>query len=190
MRATPAASASRGVPNTARSPSSHTSPASGRCTPARIFMRVLLPAPFSPISASTSPRCSTRSTPCNAWTPGKALPMPRTSSSGAPSTSLACLAGLLLQVLPERVDVRLLDRARRHVEEAVLLQQRCTRLGSPRAHELGQQLHRAVAVVVRVLHDRAGDRAVEDALQRRLVLVERDHRDLAEPARGLHRVED
>src|SRR5436305_421392 len=51
-------------------------PSSGRCAPLKTFMRVLLPAPFSPINASTSPALASNSTPRNAcvapnrlWTP-------------------------------------------------------------------------------------------------------------------------
>src|SRR5580698_9936678 len=38
-------------------------PSSGRCAPERIFIKVLLPAPFSPTRARTSPACTERSTP-------------------------------------------------------------------------------------------------------------------------------
>src|SRR5579875_3632316 len=50
--------------------------------PPRIFMSVDLPAPFSPISASTSPFCRTSSTSRNTATPENALPMPRIASNG------------------------------------------------------------------------------------------------------------
>src|SRR5215475_8235793 len=45
-------------------------------------MSVLLPAPFSPRSANTSPACRSRSTPRSARTPGKDLTMPRIDSRG------------------------------------------------------------------------------------------------------------
>src|SRR6266511_6409922 len=47
-----------------------------------MFMRVDLPAPFSPRSACTSPFVSSRSTWSLATTPGKRLVIPRSSSSG------------------------------------------------------------------------------------------------------------
>ena len=42
-------------------------PAVGDVMPARIFSSVLLPAPFSPISASPSPRGSAKLTSVSAW---------------------------------------------------------------------------------------------------------------------------
>src|SRR5262245_57603847 len=50
-------------------------PASGRWTPARTFIRVDLPAPFSPTTASTSPGETESDTPSSACTPGKCLLM-------------------------------------------------------------------------------------------------------------------
>src|SRR5205085_12406166 len=64
------------------SPSTRIWPTSGVCTPARIFISVLLPAPFSPLTASTSPRPSVRLTPVSALTPGKRLLTSRTSRRG------------------------------------------------------------------------------------------------------------
>ena len=61
-----------------RAPSSKMSPLSGVCTPARIFMSVLLPAPFSPTTATTSPRASVSDTSSKASTPGKRLETERT----------------------------------------------------------------------------------------------------------------
>src|SRR5262245_50292425 len=52
-----------------------------------ILISVDLPAPFSPISACTLPRASTRSTPSRATTPGKRLSMPRISSAGPVAAS-------------------------------------------------------------------------------------------------------
>src|SRR5687768_4733838 len=47
--------------------------------------RVLLPAPFSPTRAWTSPARRSNETPRNARTPPKALPMSRSSSRGGAS---------------------------------------------------------------------------------------------------------
>ena len=54
MRAIPASSASSTPRNRIGRPATRISPASGGCTPARILRSVDLPAPFSPIRASTS----------------------------------------------------------------------------------------------------------------------------------------
>ena len=96
MSAMPCASASWTVRISTARPSIRTSPESGRCTPARIFISVLLPAPFSPITASTSPRATVRLTPFNARTPGKDLVSWRTSSSGALMASRDYFAGPIL----------------------------------------------------------------------------------------------
>src|SRR5918994_412369 len=47
-----------------------------------ILIRVLLPAPFSPRSACTSPGRASKSTSSSATTPGKSLRMPCISSTG------------------------------------------------------------------------------------------------------------
>src|SRR5579875_2561130 len=64
----PSRSASRGPPIVTSSPSISIVPESAGCAPARIFMSVDLPAPFSPTSACT---------------PGNVLTIPRMRSSGA-----------------------------------------------------------------------------------------------------------
>ena len=51
-------------------PSMRMLPALGAATPPRIFISVDLPAPFSPISPSTSPRMTRRLTLSRAMTPG------------------------------------------------------------------------------------------------------------------------
>src|SRR5260221_3403452 len=58
-------------------------PAVGRCTPARVWMSVDLPAPFSPNSTWTSPMRRSKSTASSATTPGKCLlrPSARNNSS-------------------------------------------------------------------------------------------------------------
>ena len=59
-----------------------TVPASRSCTPASTFIRVDLPAPFSPTSPCTSPACSRRSTSSSTGTPKKDFDRPVTSSTG------------------------------------------------------------------------------------------------------------
>ena len=60
-------------------------PASRVYTPERIFIRVDLPAPFSPTRACTSPLRTSRWTLCSARTPGKLLPMPSSLSRTSPA---------------------------------------------------------------------------------------------------------
>src|SRR6266702_2283024 len=72
---TPCRIASFGAWNTRGSPFIEICPASGRYSPARMLMSVLLPAPFSPSRACTSPQRAEKSTPWLAITPGKALSM-------------------------------------------------------------------------------------------------------------------
>jgi hypothetical protein len=47
-----------------------------------MFERVVLPAPFSPSSACTSPAAASKSTPSFAITPGKRLVMPSMRTAG------------------------------------------------------------------------------------------------------------
>src|SRR3954469_21886943 len=58
-------------------------PSSGVYTPARVFISVDLPAPFSPTIAWTSPARRSRSTPWRTSTPTKLLRIPCISRSGA-----------------------------------------------------------------------------------------------------------
>ena len=54
-------------------------------------MRVDFPAPFSPISACTSPLRSVKSTWSRAWTPGKRNDMPTISTAGATASTMTPL---------------------------------------------------------------------------------------------------
>src|ERR1041385_4728934 len=56
-------------------------------------MRVDLPAPFSPRSACTSPRCRSKSTLSSATTPGNRFVMPLISRTGEASTAGDSTAG-------------------------------------------------------------------------------------------------
>ena len=78
----PRRSASRGALTWTGSPSTAIVPASARYRPLRMFISVVLPAPFSPSSAWISPRCSARSTPSRATTSPKRLTMPRMPTMG------------------------------------------------------------------------------------------------------------
>src|SRR6266404_2535609 len=57
-----------------------------------MFESVLLPAPFSPRSACTSPAAATKSTPSFATTPGNCLVIPRIATAGEAPGSPAPLA--------------------------------------------------------------------------------------------------
>ena len=69
ITAMPAREASSGDQLSAGRPSIKTAPPSGWCTPARSLTQVLLPAPFSPRSASTSPATRSKVTSRIAITP-------------------------------------------------------------------------------------------------------------------------
>src|SRR5271155_1633432 len=69
MKRNPRRCASPGSRSVAGSPSSWMLPPSGATAPARILMRVLLPAPFSPISASVSPARSSSDASLKATAP-------------------------------------------------------------------------------------------------------------------------
>jgi hypothetical protein len=57
-------------------PSNSIVPASGAVTPVRQLMKVDLPAPLSPMSATISPWRTAKSTPCSAWTGPKCFSIP------------------------------------------------------------------------------------------------------------------
>ena len=66
-----------------------------------MFESVLLPAPFSPRSACTSPTAASKSTPSFATTPGKRLEIPRISTAkaapdGAALASWLCSGSTLM----------------------------------------------------------------------------------------------
>ena len=83
MIATPAACAWTGCENETCSPSSSIVPPSGEYTPARTFIKVDLPAPFSPMTAWISPASHSRPTPWSTSTPRKLFRMSFIANSGA-----------------------------------------------------------------------------------------------------------
>src|SRR6185503_12347761 len=78
----PTLRASAGEAKRTATPSTRTSPPSGSTAPARIFMSVDLPAPFSPTTAWTMPGAMARSTPPRAWITPYALRRSTTSTAG------------------------------------------------------------------------------------------------------------
>src|SRR5580704_17553184 len=82
MMPIPARRASCGVRRWTGFPSRRISPESAWYAPARIFMSVLFPAPFSPMKACTSPGQMLRFTFLRTRTPGKLLLIWRTSRIG------------------------------------------------------------------------------------------------------------
>src|SRR5438046_3966146 len=80
----PEAMASFGLVNVTSRPSRRIRPSSGWYRPYRMFMSVVLPAPFSPSSAWISPSSTTRSTWSLATTPRNRLVIPSSSSFRAP----------------------------------------------------------------------------------------------------------
>jgi hypothetical protein len=85
----PARMASCGLRSFTSSPLIAMVPSSGGCMPYRIFIRVDLPAPFSPQMACTSPAVTVRLTSELATTPGKRLVIPVSWTAGAPRSGTA-----------------------------------------------------------------------------------------------------
>src|SRR5687767_15555578 len=63
-------------------PAKRTVPASGRRLPASWLMKVVLPAPFGPMTACVSPSRTSKSMPSHARRAPKVFVSPRTSSIG------------------------------------------------------------------------------------------------------------
>ncbi len=86
----PAAIASPGPAKVTGVPSTTISPASGTYRPYRVFIRVDLPAPFSPSSAWISPGSKVRSIASLATSGPNRLVIPRSSSFTAYAFRLRC----------------------------------------------------------------------------------------------------
>ena len=79
----------RGLVKRTGLPEISNSPASGGNTPEMTFIRVDLPAPFSPSKAVNRPLRKVKPTPSRAFTPGKDLEIPRASSTTSPVSVMA-----------------------------------------------------------------------------------------------------
>src|SRR3954466_13522200 len=179
--------ASCGLESVTSRPSNAIVPASGTWAPARILSSVDLPAPFSPSRAITSPRRTSKSTPCSACTPGKLLAIPdmrrrgsagagrRTSwrRGGSPAGPPGSGGRLLHLVQPlGLVEVGLGDDDRRQQDEVLV--------GLLLVLEIvDHDVHGLAALAARELLDGAGERAVADRGQRLRQGVEADDLDLA-----------
>src|SRR6187397_1271005 len=106
----PTLRASAGEAKRTATPSTRTSPSSGWTAPARIFMSVDFPAPFSPTTAWTMPGAMARSTPVRAWIPPYALRRSTTSTAGGGAGIdgwvIANPADPLLRLVFDGLDVR------------------------------------------------------------------------------------
>src|SRR5918911_93605 len=125
--ATPRSRASCGPAGWYGMPSSTIRPASGCSAPLRIFIRVDLPAPFSPTRAWTSPGATSRETPRSARVGPKLLWIAsmRSRGSGGGAATGGCLgsvAQVRLEVAGvERLDGRVVEvLGRRHLQVGVL----------------------------------------------------------------------
>src|ERR1051326_643170 len=102
---TPCSMAALGECILSRCPTMLIWPSSGRYSPARMLISVVLPAPFSPSRACTSPHRAAKSMPVLAATPGKALSMRRISTAKALLTFVRP-AGLALRNVADDVAER------------------------------------------------------------------------------------
>src|SRR6202048_2849471 len=143
-------------------------PESAGCAPARIFISVDLPAPFSPTSACTSPAFTSNDTPSSARTPGNVFTMPDMRSNGAPGAAAVTLALLAGVGLGEGAARNRYLRGRLRAREVVM-----DRVDRLRADLIGMLDRVAVHRTVRDGRARLGRRVVAD------------HHDLALQARGL-----
>src|SRR3954469_113897 len=161
MNAMPCARAVWTSRTTTGAPPMSTSPESGCSIPPATFIRVDLPAPFSPSSATTSPGCTSRETPFSACTPRKRFWMFRSWRTGTPMTAESMPASApakLGESLSEVVHVVLSQHPGRN--------EYLTSRGNTRpvaGEDFGHERHRLVAELERLLHHGAGDRARLDA---------------------------
>ena len=130
--------------------------------------------------ATTSPACTSRLTPRSACTPGKRFWMPRSWRTGAPMcrVTLAQRPRSSSSFVRNSSTLFCRDHHRRHEHLAA-----GRNAGSVAREGLGQERHRLVAELERLLHDGADDRAGLDARERLVVFVEGDDLHLADLVR-------
>src|SRR5919106_4894074 len=158
-------------------PSASTSPASARVSPYAIRMRVVLPAPFSPRRAWTSPPRTSKSIPRLATRSPKRFVIPRSSRAGAPSdapSTLTSAAGLARRDhRPRRLGFVDVDAEGARLDLGLAGLDLLDDLRRHAAHHLGVDLskrraslghHREVLQVLRCV--RAGEHLVDHVLDR------------------------
>src|SRR6478672_2479935 len=152
-------------------------PASGRMAPLSTFMSVLLPAPFSPTSAWTSPARTLKSTPSSAVVAPKRFTIPLTSSiSAARQVPGNGRVHELLRL--GRIEVR-----RRHDHHARV----DSRIDLLAAEMVDHRLHAQVAHAHRVLYDDPLELAVPQRVDQDLACIEPHELDLPRAAHVLQR---
>src|SRR3954464_3066101 len=119
-------------------------------------MSVLLPAPFSPISASTSPAANSNETSLSATTPGKRLVIPRIVSRCAAASPIFLFLQLR-QPLLEVLHVGRINHLIGYGDDRVLGHRRIA-LGV----QLVQIFRRQIAELERLLHHGDLDNALLD----------------------------
>src|SRR5882724_13605148 len=178
----PATCASCGLRRCASCPAMRMDPASRGYTPLRIFISVLLPAPFSPTSACTSPGHAVKSTFWSTGVPPKDFEIPVISSSGS---------GIdLLQVLLDRRTEQLLNRGLLHIRGGhhggAGIDAPLRRLA---VQLIDQRLHRGVTHAERILHHQRIQIAGLHVLDHRGRAVEPDDLELPRHALALCRLD-
>src|SRR5690606_29742694 len=139
---------------------------------------VLLPAPFSPMRARTSPCANDRDTLRSATTPGKRLVIPRIDSRLVLASTLASLQTLLQlgELVSERLHVFLVDDRHAGVDDLVV------RDGLHGLLSLGGQVvrpfRRLVAELEGLLDHGRRDGTFGDAFQGSFLLLEARSLDL------------
>src|SRR5581483_4623298 len=177
---TPSARASSGRRNSTSPPRTRSVPESGRSTPLRILIIVLLPAPFSPTSACTSPKSALNDASESARTP------PNDREMALPS--MAGFAGLRLP--PSRGGWRPVARAATRREELLRRQVHLQRAGAglPAQRRLDADLHSRLRTGVREVREEAVRQVREDRDSRLDGLLRhRRERDLDVALRALLR---
>ena len=171
--------ASRGSRGAYGAPFNVIAPASGAIAPARIDISVLLPAPFCPTSAHTSPPRTARSTPSSATVPPNALRTRRISK---------CARQAARRFQPSRQVwlQQLLDSGVGHSVASDELRAGIDAfLDRTALKVLDHGLHTEITHVDRILHDERIDVPVAQALHERVRGVEPDVLHLAGPSARL-----
>src|SRR5579863_10088876 len=177
MKLIPSLLATCGLSATTRLPSTRMSPPSGWVRPARIRMRVDLPAPFAPTSPWTSPEDTDSETPRSASAPPKLLLTDLTERNGGdPSVSARFaesfmpLAGLRSFQGGRMIRQEFVDVVPGHQNRGNF--HRLRRPARPGLYDLRQERDHVAAFGVAVLPGGRGHEPLLDVLQRLRVAVD------------------